>query len=757
MTPRVSIVISTLNRAESLRRTLLSLRQLDYPKFEVIVVVGPSTDDTDAVVAEFGDGLKVGRTDEPNLSASRNIGIRLSSGELVAFIDDDSVPDPWWLSDIVPAFRDREVAAAGGPVYDFDGASLFSRYSLVDIHGDTMIWTDGPNPSRALAAPFSKLVAYPIGTNALFRRSVLVALGGFDEELGHYFDDADIARRVVDCGWVVEACERGFVYHFRLPSATRTERRVTRDLYPYLRSRSYFAHRHGRPRVGLGEVARRYELAIENFRTDRLWCIEHGLLDADDLESFERDAIRAGDDGFESALGEPRIRESSWFEDSASVFRPFHNPLPARLHICIVSQEYLPKQLNGIGRLSHELAMALADRGHVVRILTEGEEHDTVDLEGGVWVHRLVAQSEDLPEGVRALPPGWSLEDGVWVHRDTTSVVNAAHGIGVPPRIWDFSASVLRELRRIDDSHAVDIVQMPNWNSEGIAVLEDGAFTSILGLHTPLETIARIDPRVDLHHLEVRQLLALERRCYELATGYLACGPASLQQVEEEYRIELPPERIGFVPFGLSNRRSPAPLTVPGHVNVLFVGRLEARKGIDTLLEAMTIILRESSDVVFTIVGNDGIVSESGRTYREDFERNTDAQIREGRVRFCGVVPDEDLDRYYAGCDVFVAPSRSESFGLILLEAMREGKPVIAGDVGGMREVVEHEGNGLLVRPGDASALADALRRLVTSPSLREKFGRRSRELFVESFTAARMAENYERFCTELLGAPVAR
>ena len=58
---------------------------------------------------------------------------------------------------------------------------------------------------------------------------------------------------------------------------------------------------------------------------------------------------------------------------------------------------------------------------------------------------------------------------------------------------------------------------------------------------------------------------------------------------------------------------------------------------------------------------------------------------------------------YYAGCDVFVAPSRSESFGLILLEAMREAKPVIAGDVGGMREVVEHEGNGLLVPPGDAS------------------------------------------------------
>ena len=120
---------------------------------------------------------------------------------------------------------------------------------------------------------------------------------------------------------------------------------------------------------------------------------------------------------------------------------------------------------------------------------------------------------------------------------------------------------------------------------------------------------------------------------------------------------------------------------------------------------------------------------------------------------FPGIVSDDELDRYYAGCDVFVAPSRHESFGLILLEAMREGKPVIAGDVGGMREIVEHEGNGLLVPSGDAEALADALSRLAKSASLREQYGRRSREIFEERFTAARMAEGYERFCMRLLEA----
>lgn len=729
MRPPVSIVINTLNRAESLRRTLLSLWQLNYAEFEVVVVVGPSTDKTDAVLGKFQREVKLARCENTNLSMSRNIGIRCASGALVAFIDDDSVPDPWWLDDVVPAFDDPEVSAAGGPVYDHDGATLFTRYSLTDVHGDTMIRKDGVNPSRLLAAPLSDLVVYPIGTNAIFRRSALVALGGFDEELGHYFDDADIGRRLVDKGWVVQACDRGFVYHFRLPSATRTPQRVTRDMYPYLRSRAYFAVRHARRRVGLVEIAKRYEQTVDRVRADRRWCLEVGLLESDDVETFERDAIHAGADGMESALQEPRLHPPGWFDEGGSTFLPLARALPARrLHLCIVTQEYLPQQLNGIARLSHELAVALADRGHVVRILTAAEQHAGVDLENGVWVHRIAALPTPPPAGIKA-----------------------------PARIWDFSASVLRELQRISHAHPVDIVQMPNWNSEGIAVLLDGSHNSVLGLHTPLETIARLDSRIDPQNPEVRELLTLERSCYLHASAFLACGPASLKQIEDDYGIELPRERIGYVPFGIPDRRSSAPLRVPDRVNVLFVGRLEARKGIDTLLEAIALVLPELGEVAFTIVGNDSIPSESGRTYREEFERLTDASLREGRVFFRGVAPDEELDRLYAGCDIFVAPSRSESFGLILLEAMREAKPVVAGDVGGMREVVEHERNGLLVPPGDAEALAEALRHLAMSVSLRDRYGRRSRVLFDERFTAVRMAEGYEQFCTSVLDTAAAR
>ena len=78
-------------------------------------------------------------------------------------------------------------------------------------------------------------------------------------------------------------------------------------------------------------------------------------------------------------------------------------------------------------------------------------------------------------------------------------------------------------------------------------------------------------------------------------------------------------------------------------------------------------------------------------------------------IQFEGRVDNEILRDAYAGCDIFVAPSRFESFGLIFLEAMREGKPVIGCLAGGMPEVVTQNVNGLLVEPNDADALLKAI------------------------------------------------
>ena len=197
------------------------------------------------MLAEYRGRIKVGRCPECNLSMSRNIGIGLAAGEAVAFIDDDAYPDPAWLDELVAGLWSAEdVAVTGGPVFDHTGVQFQARYCLANRLGEAWI-SAGPNPTDWLASPYSARYVYPMGTNAGFRRERLVELGGFDEEYEYYLDDADIAVRTVERGYLVKALDTGFVYHKFLPSQTRNERRAVTNRFPVVKNRWYFALRHG--------------------------------------------------------------------------------------------------------------------------------------------------------------------------------------------------------------------------------------------------------------------------------------------------------------------------------------------------------------------------------------------------------------------------------------------------------------------------------------------------------------------------------
>src|SRR6266851_526962 len=94
----VSVVIVTLNRASWLSSVLSALRHQNYSPFEIIVVNGPSTDNTEEVLVKYADMIRAGRCLQHNLSTSRNIGIEMAEGDFVAFLDDDAVPDENWLA-----------------------------------------------------------------------------------------------------------------------------------------------------------------------------------------------------------------------------------------------------------------------------------------------------------------------------------------------------------------------------------------------------------------------------------------------------------------------------------------------------------------------------------------------------------------------------------------------------------------------------------------------------------------------------------
>jgi glycosyltransferase involved in cell wall biosynthesis len=185
-------------------------------------------------------------------------------------------------------------------------------------------------------------------------------------------------------------------------------------------------------------------------------------------------------------------------------------------------------------------------------------------------------------------------------------------------------------------------------------------------------------------------------------------------------------------------------------LRLLFVGRLEGRKGIDVLLTAAKRVLVTHPHVYLDIVGDDTIPGPGGRTWRLIFEENTEANLIRTRIAFHGVVTDAFLRGLYHACDVVVTPSRFESFGLMLVEGMMFGKPVIGCRAGGMLEVVEDGKTGLLAEPGDVASLEACLNRLIEDPELRARLGKAARARYEKYFTAERMTAEVVAFLSHV-------
>lgn len=201
------------------------------------------------------------------------------------------------------------------------------------------------------------------------------------------------------------------------------------------------------------------------------------------------------------------------------------------------------------------------------------------------------------------------------------------------------------------------------------------------------------------------------------------------------------------VPLGLADASPvvrPAP-TWPGTgLRLLAVGRLSYYKGFDMLLDAVA----RCPQVSVLLVG------------AGEMETKLQAQIAalglESRVRMAGKLDDAELDAAYRACDLFCLSSidRAEAFGLVLLEAMRAGKPVVASDIpgSGVGSVVVDGETGALVPPRDAEALAAALHRLAAAPELREKLGTAGRARWDQHYRIDAVTRQWTQLYREVLG-----
>lgn len=238
----VSVIVVSRDRPECLARCLSGLDGLIYPAFEIVVVACPAG--TAAVrAAGYETRVKLLEFDEANISTARNLGLLEAAGGIVAFIDDDAVPEPLWLKHLAAPFEDGAVAAAGGFVRGRNGISFQWTARQVDGCGRTRaIAVQGSAPVIPDLAPGHAVKTE--GTNMAVRRAVLAGLGGFDPGFRFFLDETDLNLRLADKGHSTVIVPLAEVHHAFAPSARRKADRTVTDLTEIGASSAYFLRKH---------------------------------------------------------------------------------------------------------------------------------------------------------------------------------------------------------------------------------------------------------------------------------------------------------------------------------------------------------------------------------------------------------------------------------------------------------------------------------------------------------------------------------
>jgi D-inositol-3-phosphate glycosyltransferase len=302
----------------------------------------------------------------------------------------------------------------------------------------------------------------------------------------------------------------------------------------------------------------------------------------------------------------------------------------------------------------------------------------------------------------------------------------------ITPYLDQFAAEVDQFAR--DEGINYDLIHSHYWQSGLVAGMLRDYWGAVPIVHM-FHTLGRMKNRVALSDRELSPIERIEgeEKVIEIADRIIAATPAEQAQLHWLYGNRSGKEVV--VPPGVDLERfHPLPKeAAKAHVgipvkdkNILFVGRIEALKGVDTLLQAMALIQQRYPEAIrnvgVTIIGGDPWANDP------DLEMARLQAMREQLgihdiVTFIGARDQNELPFYYAAAEMVVMPSHYESFGMVALEAMATGTPVIASEVGGLAFLIRDGENGFHVPSRDPEALAERIYELLTNDSRRSKLG----------------------------------
>jgi O-antigen biosynthesis protein len=295
----VSVVIVSRQRPDALKLCLRAVARLSYPDYEIIVVADPAglraVEDL-----PFASQIKTVPFDEANISAARNRGIAQAAGQIVAFLDDDAIPEPRWLDHLTAVFAEPAVAAAGGHVLGRNGITAQWRSRAVNQTGEAWTLSLDRRKPTILTPPQGQAVKTE-GTNMAVRRHVLSQLGGFDPAFRFYLDETDLNMRLATLGYSTALVPLALVHHGFAASAYRRSDRAVTNLHEIAASLVVFLRKHCPPSGHDLALAR----AFQEQRKRILGQMVKGLLEPGDIRRLLRSWNDGKEEGRSRVLTDP--------------------------------------------------------------------------------------------------------------------------------------------------------------------------------------------------------------------------------------------------------------------------------------------------------------------------------------------------------------------------------------------------------------------------------------------------------------------
>ncbi len=404
------------------------------------------------------------------------------------------------------------------------------------------------------------------------------------------------------------------------------------------------------------------------------------------------------------------------------------------MRICLISREYPPETgWGGIGAYTYQHAQALLEAGHDVEVISICKKESTVDVAplgdvndtSIIRVHRAVWGNllEELSAVRVSLP-------------HTHFLLKAALAL------W-------RKFLEVHSQKPFDVIEAPEHLAEAIFPALTHVCPLVVRLHTPHSKFVRegysnINVNFDQRFVCILERMAmleadlLSSPSIDLASYVASDTGIDLSKIQI---VRNPVDTKRFTPDGEIAKTNPDRETTTTKVTVFFAGRLEERKGIHYLIDAVPEILAACPNVRFIIVGADSNTAAGNSSVLADLKSRLEQTSATAAVSFVSHVALTEMPSYYRAADICVVPSLYENAPYTVLEALASGKPVIGSNAGGTPEYIADGETGLVVPAKDSKALARAIITLVNDEGKRKAMGLKARERALELYEKRVIAE----------------